>query len=391
MIFFKHCLLPFHTSFKLSPQGLGVCPVWPRPPLHPPNTHPPVTGKGPSAIRSWCEATLYLSHFTTSLFITDRHKWTSPRGWCQCYPSVYPPHTHTDTPLSLPSLSFLSPAGPTVSLPACFFPLKLLQLEPTNYQHVQSADRSTEGENTNHKVQVQHSSPVLYCIVAACSGFSAALTPDGLNKTDPGCRRVFLWQKKRGEWNTGRRGEEWNCFTGLRINASSQFQGHSHQAAPLSGKHKQAWCVDYKCNPLIITERMEEFWCERGKEARHWIPIIRCMLAAGWLWAPAVHTNLPSAFTASTLLPADKKTSLKTSNHILHTNYSITWRGAEDMGEMEVVVVVMGAAWPELCLILLPPRPFRTWLFLNFIFEFEQVWKSERANKILNHSAGLCN
>lgn len=46
-----------------------------------------------------------------------------------------------------------------------------------------------------------------------------------------------------------------------------------------------------------------------------------------------------------TLLPADKKTSLKTSNHILHTNYSITWRGAEDMGEMEVVVVVvMGAA-----------------------------------------------
>lgn len=108
-----------------------------------------------------------------------------------------PPHTHTDTPLSLPSLSFLSPAGPTVSLPACFFPLKLLQLEPTNYQHVQSADRSTEGENTNHKVQVQHSSPVLYCIVAACSGFSAALTPDGLNKTDPGLPSSVLVAKKK--------------------------------------------------------------------------------------------------------------------------------------------------------------------------------------------------
>lgn len=38
-------------------------------------------------------------------------------------------------------------------------------------------------------------------------------------------------------------------------------------AAPLSGKHKQAWCVDYKYNPLIITERMEDF-DERGK-SRH--------------------------------------------------------------------------------------------------------------------------
>lgn len=37
--------------------------------------------------------------------------------------------------------------------------------------------------------------------------------------------------------------------------------------APLSGKHKQAWCVDYKHNPLIITERMEDF-DERGK-SRH--------------------------------------------------------------------------------------------------------------------------
>lgn len=120
MIFFKHCLLPFHTSFKLSPQGLGVCPVWPRPPLHPPNTHPPVTGKGPSAIRSWCEATLYLSHFTTSLFITDRHKWTSPRGWCQCYPSVYPPpHTHWHP--SLPPLPLFSLTSRAYCVTACLF------------------------------------------------------------------------------------------------------------------------------------------------------------------------------------------------------------------------------------------------------------------------------
>lgn len=25
------------------------------------------------------------------------------------------------------------------------------------------------------------------------------------------------------------------------------------------GKHKQAWCVDYKYNPLIISEHMEDF------------------------------------------------------------------------------------------------------------------------------------
>lgn len=87
------------------------------------------------------------------------------------------------------------------------------------------------------------------------------------------------------------------------------------------------------------------------------------MLAAGTLRAPAEHTNLPSAFTASTLLPADKKTSLKTSNHILHTNYSITWRGAEDMGEMVVVEeeeVVLGGCLTRVSSHPSPHRPFRT-------------------------------
>lgn len=39
-------------------------------------------------------------------------------------------------------------------------------------------------------------------------------------------------------------------------------------AAPLSGRHKQAWCVDYKYNPLIIAERMEDFDAG-GERARH--------------------------------------------------------------------------------------------------------------------------
>lgn len=38
-------------------------------------------------------------------------------------------------------------------------------------------------------------------------------------------------------------------------------------AAPLSGEHKQAWCVDYKYNPLIITERMEDFDEKRQEQA----------------------------------------------------------------------------------------------------------------------------
>lgn len=87
--------------------------------------------------RSWCEVTLYLSHFTTSLFITDRRKWMLPRGDVTV-------NSPDDLSLLRPPSLFLSPARPTVSLPGCFFPLKLLQLELTNYQHVQSAERSTE-------------------------------------------------------------------------------------------------------------------------------------------------------------------------------------------------------------------------------------------------------
>ena len=102
MIFFKHCLLPFHTSFKLSPQGLGVCPVWPRPPLHPPNTHPPVTGKGPAALRpSDPDArrlfTFLISqlHYSLLTVISGRR----PGGDVSVNSSVDPP-THILTPPS---------------------------------------------------------------------------------------------------------------------------------------------------------------------------------------------------------------------------------------------------------------------------------------------------
>lgn len=127
--------------------------------------------------------TLYLSHFTASLFITDRHKWTSPRGDV----SVNSP----DDPLPfLPSVSHQP--GPTVSPPDGSFPLKLLQLEPTNYQHVQSAERSTERENTNHKVQVQHYSVVLYCFVPAPD--SLLLHAGRFHETDPGMPpSTVLW------------------------------------------------------------------------------------------------------------------------------------------------------------------------------------------------------
>lgn len=125
-----------------------------------------------------------------------------------------------------------------IALTVFFTPVKLLQLEPTNYQHVQSAERSTERGNTNHKVQVQHYSLVLYCIVL-CSRFSAACRDVARrHETHPGPRQPpppsLPVAKERSEIQEGEEKSE-----NLRINATGQFQGFGHQrlsASPLSGE-----------------------------------------------------------------------------------------------------------------------------------------------------------
>lgn len=108
-----------------------------------------------------------------------------------------------------------------------------------------------------------------------------------------------------------------------------------------------------------------------GERARHWIPMIWCMLAAGALKAPA-HQSLQRVF-ASTLFPADKKTSLKhpTISSILITALMLGERGRGCSGGEGGG----GAAWPDWHIFITPPTQsclFGNWLFLNFIFEFNK-------------------
>lgn len=91
------------------------------------------------------------------------------------------------------------------------------------------------------------------------------------NKTDPWPQPLsrVLWQEQEGrKYRQERRAAILReSMQPVSFRATAIKPPVLVSAAPLSGKHKQAWCVDYKYNPLIITECMEDF-DERGK-SRH--------------------------------------------------------------------------------------------------------------------------
>lgn len=136
--------------------------------------------------------TPYLSHFTTSLFITYRRKWTSPGGDVTV-------HSPDDLPLPL-CFSF------TIQALTVFFffipPLKLLQLEPTNDQHVQSPERST---GRGRKYESQSASAALFpCAMlyrSLLQIFCFCCMPDVLMKLMQGPRPPsgILRDKQEGE------------------------------------------------------------------------------------------------------------------------------------------------------------------------------------------------
>lgn len=126
-------------------------------------------------------------------------------------PLLTPPHWHP-LPPSLPSPLF-SLTSRAYCVTAClFFSTEVVATRAYKL----SACAECRPQHGGEKIQITKCkcSTILlcwYCIVAACSGFSAALTPDRLNKTDPGLPSSVPVAKKRkkkgGEWNTGRRKE----------------------------------------------------------------------------------------------------------------------------------------------------------------------------------------
>lgn len=135
---------------------------------------------------------------------------------------------------------------------------------------MQSAERSTERENTNPKVQVRHYFPELILYRFPAPDSLPLLHARRFHETDP--RATTDVRRVLGA-RTGRegRGRKERFRVKLRINAKQSGSRLQPNKPPLcvsllsAEKRKQGWCVDYKYNPLIISVRMEEF-DERGKE-----------------------------------------------------------------------------------------------------------------------------